>query len=168
MKSYKIIIVALLAIVFTACQTANQTLSPTETMKALNEASKTKDIQTIKKLVSKGTLALLEKAAKTQNTTVEELLKKDNGAPFQELPETRSEKITGDTATIEIKDTATNGWEMIPFVKEDGIWKVALDKFLEDLQKRTPGEMNKTPADAPISNSSDETKKPETNSAVNK
>jgi hypothetical protein len=167
MKSYKFIIVALLAIVFMAC-TANKIMSPTETIKALNEASKTKDVETIKKLVSKNTLALLEKAAQAQNITVDELLKKDNGAPFQELPETRNEKITGDTATLEIKNTATNDWETLPFVKEDGAWKVAFDIFVEDVKKRITEQMNKPPADAPISNDSGETKKPETNSAVNK
>ncbi len=142
-------------------------MSPTETMKALNDASKTKDVETIKKLVSKGTLDLLNKAAKDQNTTVDELLKKDDGSPFQELPETRNEKITGDAATIEVKNNATNDWETLPFVKEDGIWKIALDKFMENVMKRTNEEMNKPPA-APLSNADNVTKKPETDSPVNK
>ena len=168
MKSYKIVIVALAALVFAACQTANQTMSPTETMKALNEASKTKNVEVIKKLVSKSTVALLEKSAKDQNTTVEELLKKDEGSPFQELPETRNEKITGDTATVEVKNTATNDWETMPFVKEDGIWKVALDKFVQDAIKRMNEEMNKPPAGAPVSESSGEAANSQTNSAGNK
>ena len=163
MKSYKIIIFVALAAFFTACQAAQKTMSPTETMKALNEASKTKDIETTKKLVSRSTLVLLEKSAKEQNTTIDELLKKDNGAPFQELPETRNEKITGDAATVEVKDTATNNWEILPFVKEDGIWKIALDKFLDDIMKRANEEMNKPPVTAPPSNANNIT-----NNAVNK
>jgi len=168
MKCYKIVIFVLLATVFTACQAAKQTMSPTETMKALNEAFKTKDVETIKKLVSKGTLDLLNKAAKDQNTTIDELLKKDDGAPFQELPETRNEKISGDAAMIEVKNNATNDWETMPFVKEDGVWKIALDKFMEDVMKRMSGEMNKTPAASPLSNTDNVTKTPESNSAVNK
>jgi hypothetical protein len=168
MKVYKLTIITLLAIIFTACQTAKQTLSPTETMKALNEASKTKDVETIKKLVSKGTLDLLNKAAKDQNTTIDELLKKDDGSPFQELPETRNENITGDAATIEVKNNATNDWETMPFVKEEGVWKIALDKFMDDVMKRMNEEMNKPPAAAPPSSANNETKTPESNSAINK
>jgi len=51
MKRYKIIILILSATIFTACQAAQKTMSPTETMQALNEASKTKDIETTKKVV---------------------------------------------------------------------------------------------------------------------
>lgn len=163
MRSYKIIVVVVLAIVFMACKTANEPLSPTETMKALNEATKTKDVERIKKLVSKGTLDLLEYSAKNQNMSVDELLRQDKGAPFQELPETRNEKITGDTATVEIKNTAGNGWETMPFVKEDGVWKIALDKFMDDIMKRARDVMNQPPPPG-----SDETKQPVSNSAVNK
>jgi hypothetical protein len=167
MRGCKFVIITLLAIVFAACQAANQTLSPTETMKALNEATKTKDVETVKKLISKGTLNLVEQSAKKQNTTVEELLKKNGGIPFQEF-ETRSEKIEGEKAIIEVKNNALNSWEAIPFVKEDGVWKVALDVFYENLKKNDEEEMNKSPAVAPLSNSKTETKKPESNSAANK
>jgi hypothetical protein len=167
MRGYKFVIVTLLTIVFTGCQTAKQTLSPTETMKALNEATKTKDVETVKKLISKGTLDLVGQSAKKQNTTVEELLKKDGGMPFQEF-EARNEKIEGDKAIIEVKNNALNSWEAIPFVKEDGIWKVALDVFYENLKKTDEEEMNKVHVAAPLSNSKTETKKPESNSAANK
>jgi hypothetical protein len=80
-----------------------QTKSPTEVLKTLNEASKSKDVAAIKNSVSKGTLNLIDESAKAQNTTVDELLKKENGAPFKDLPEMRNEKIEGDTATIELK-----------------------------------------------------------------
>ncbi len=53
----------------------------------------------------------------------------------EKLPETRNEKITGDTATLEVKNDKTGKWDTLPFVKENGEWKIALDKFLENMLK---------------------------------
>ena len=42
------------------------------------------------------------------------------------MPETRNEKIDGDKATLEFKDTGgDSNWTTAHFVKEDGEWKVA-------------------------------------------
>jgi uncharacterized lipoprotein len=145
MKVYQTIIVALCAIFVIGCSSMSQAKGPTDVMKTLYEASKTKDVEAVKKSISKGTLALFEESAKAQNTTVDELLRKDEGAPFKELPEMRNEKIEGDTATIELKSMTTNNWETVPFVKEDRIWKLALDKFLNDMKKKMTESM-KMPA----------------------
>jgi hypothetical protein len=169
MKIYKLTFLLLAAFIFAACQSAanNQPLSPTETMKALNDAAKKKDAEAIKNLVSQGTLDLLAQSAQQQKTTVDELLKRDESASFQELPQTRNEKIMGDTATIEIKNNATNDWETMPFVKENGVWKIALDKFLEDAMKRMNEEMKEIPDNSPPAARA-ETPKTEANSAANK
>jgi hypothetical protein len=146
MKSYKTIIAVLCALFVFGCSSLQpKTKSPTEVMQALNEASKTKDVAGIKNSVSKGTLGLIEESAKAQNTTIDELLKKDNGAPFKDLPEMRNEKIEGDTATIELKNATSNDWETVPFVKEDGVWRLALDKYLEDFKRKATEDM-KMPA----------------------
>ena len=60
------------------------------------------------------------------------------------MPETRNEKITGDTATLEIKNEKTGKWDSLPFVKEDSEWKIAFDKFIENMMKEL---QNKTPDD---------------------
>lgn len=88
---------------------------------------------------------MMEENAKSQNTTVDELLAKGSAAPFEELPVMRNEKIAGDTATVEVKDKSSEKWTTLPFVKEDGGWKVALDKFVEEMKKKMTEEM-KTPA----------------------
>lgn len=183
MKSYTIFTAALLlsALFFIGCngggKLAPQGRTPTETLKALNEASKKKDPAAIKKLLSKGTLVLLDNAAKSANTTSDELLKKEDGAPFQELPEIRGEKIEGDTATVTVKNDVTSEDENIPLVKEDGEWKVALDKYLDELKQRFTEEMNKMKeAETPASNSNstgnsnsvEAPKENKSNSAVNK
>lgn len=151
MKIYQTIILAFAAFLLVACSAMQpvQTKGPIEVLKNLNEASKTKNVELVKKSVSKGTMNLMEKAAKTQNTTVDELLKKDNGAPFKELPEMRNEKIAGDAATLELKNTTTNDWESVPFVKEDGEWRLALDKYLEEMQKKATENM-KLPPPTPL------------------
>jgi hypothetical protein len=149
MKIYQTIIIVLCALFVFGCSQVRQpqTKSPTDVMKTLNEASKAKDVAAIKNSVSRGTLNLIEESAKTQNTTVDELLKKENGAPFKDLPEMRNEKIEGDTATIELKNTTSDGWETVPFVKEDGIWKLALDKYLDDFKKKATENMKMPPPD---------------------
>jgi len=146
MKTYIVITTALLAIFISGCGAAVQTArTPSDTLRALNEASKKKDADGIKKLLSKGTLELLEKNASTQKTTSADLLTRENGAPFRELPEIRGEKIEGETAVVEVKSDMRSENDKIPLVKEDGEWKVALDKYAEEARKRFTEEMNKSP-----------------------
>jgi len=152
MKIYKLTIIALSALFIFGCgagtTTVQQSGSPTETLKTYIEATKKKDIETMKRSLSKSTLALVEKAAKDQNTTVDDLLKKDDGTAPAELPETREEKIEGETATVEVKNTVTGDFDRIPFVREDGMWKIALDKFMEDAMQRMSEEMKNMPPES--------------------
>ena len=118
-----------------ACSLLNRS-TPTATFKAFYEASNKKDVAAMKKTLSKGTMDMFDKLAKEQNKTTDEMLKSfDKEDKNQKMPETRNEKIDGDTATLEVKNDKTNKWDTLPFVKENGEWKIALDKFLEDLMK---------------------------------
>ena len=135
MKIYQTIIIAFAALFIFSCNAAQKTASPTETLRTFLEASRKKDVETVKKTLSRETLEIAEKSAREHNTTVDALLKKDDVQISDELPEIRNEKIEGDAATVEIKDAA-NGYETLPFVKEDGRWKIAFDKYQELMQKR--------------------------------
>lgn len=120
--------------------------SPTASFKAYFEASKKKDVEGMKKYMSKGSLEMTEKTAKDQGKTLDEALKAqaESSAKSNEKElETRNEKITGDTATLEIKNQTNNEWMTMPFVKEDGTWKIALDKFIEDLLKKIKDKVSK-------------------------
>jgi hypothetical protein len=87
--------------------------------------------------------------------TLDESLKKDDGRGLKEMPETRNEKIEGDTATLEVKNAATNDWDKTPFVKEDGKWKLALDKLIDDLEQKRKDELGISDSKPkPMSNSS--------------
>lgn len=147
MKINKIIFVALLAIFFAACDSVKQigigeqTEAPTAVLKKFVEASMKKDVETIKQTLSSGTLKMIQESAQKQNTTVEELLKKDDPTALKEMPKTRNETIEGDTATVEVKNKVGDDWDKIPFVKEEGKWKIALDKFMQDLMKKMNDDM---------------------------
>jgi hypothetical protein len=127
---------AVLAIFFavSACSLLNSS-SPTKTFKAFFEASKKKDVAGMKKSLSKGTVEMFDKLGKEQNKSTDDMLKGLDTTKEEKEPETRNEKITGDTATLEVKNEKTGSWDTLPFVKENGEWKIALDKFLEDMIK---------------------------------
>jgi Domain of unknown function (DUF4878) len=125
-----------LVLAVSACSLLNRS-TPTATFKAFFEASKKKDAAGMKKTLSKGTLEMFDKLAKEQNKSTDDMLKevdKDDNKS-EKMPETRNEKINGDTATLEVKNDKTGKWDTLPFVKENGEWKIALDKFLEDMLK---------------------------------
>jgi hypothetical protein len=106
--------------------------TPTEAFEAYYEAIKAKDVNGVKKLFSKSMLTMMEEQAKRSNKTADDImaegLKQASADVPETMPETRNEKIDGDTATLEIKDEKKDKWETIHFVKEDGEWKLALDK----------------------------------------
>jgi len=103
------------------------------------EAQKKKDVAATKKTLSKASLAMMEKAAKAQDKTVDQALAegfKTPGGTSQKEPATRNEKIDGDNATLEIQDDDTKKWETMYFVKEEKEWKIALDKTIEEMFKK--------------------------------
>jgi hypothetical protein len=57
-------------------------------------------------------------------------------AKVDKMPETRNEKISGDSATMELKNEDANRWDTMYFVKEDGAWKIALDRTIEEMLRK--------------------------------
>ena len=108
-------------------------LSPTETLRALSEASNRHDPEAIKRYLSEGTIKLLEQSADKQNKKVDEILREEDGPPFLELPEIGKEAVNGDTATVEIKSKEMEEFDELPLVREDGSWKVAIDQYVKNL-----------------------------------
>jgi hypothetical protein len=106
--------------------------TPTDAFKAYYEAIKEKDVSGVKKLFSKSMVTMMEDQAKRSNKTLDDVmaegLKQASAEVPETLPETRNEKVDGDTATLEVKDEKKDKWETIHFVKEDGEWKLAFDK----------------------------------------
>ena len=98
--------------------------SPSDTFKEYVKASKKKDPTAMKILLSSATMKMHEQEAKSQNTTVDEIVKRETLlAPNQTSVDYRNEVINGDKASIQFKN-AYGSWETLPFVKEDGQWKI--------------------------------------------
>lgn len=124
--------------------------SPSEVFKSQNEARKRKDAATMKMNLSRASLELIEKDARAREITVDDWLtmEEEGGEDISSI-QTRNEKISGDTATVEINADGGEEWDVMPFVKEDGRWKIAMDKYIADLQKKLEenSEMTDEPAE---------------------
>jgi hypothetical protein len=125
------LLTALLATVALMVAACGNKSTPTLAYKSLYEAVKKKDSEAIKKNLTKGTLDMMKTYAEMQKKTLDQVV--ENGltettfAPS--LPETRNEKITGDVAILEVKNEKTGGWDALPFAREDGQWKLAIDTY---------------------------------------
>ena len=117
-------------------------LSPSETLKVFNKASNDKDVEKIRSVLSKETLEMVDANAKEQGKTFEELIKESDEMPAIETPEIRNEKIDGDKASIEVKNGVTGNFDSVPFVKENGVWKINFKKFIEDNMKKINEQMD--------------------------
>lgn len=155
--SKSIALVAALAIGIASLACSRFGSSPTATLKAFYEATQKKDAEGIKKTLSKGTLEMLEGFAKAQGKTLDESLKSGlaNDTSSDKMPESRNEKIDGDKATLEVKNDKTGTWETVPFVKEDGVWKIAFDQMFRDAFKNMGNDNSSAPStgNAPESSS---------------
>ncbi len=135
MKNLKpICALALVVFAIAACNLSSS--SPTKTFKAFFDAQKKKDVEAMKKTLSKSSIAMIEKSAKEQNKTVDKALTEGfETSKTDKMPETRNEKIDGDNATLEVQNDETKKWDKVYFVKEDSEWKIALDKTVEEMLK---------------------------------
>jgi hypothetical protein len=133
MNIYRVLIL-LAALVLAGCN-SNQPAAegPSDVLKQYVAASQKQDIATMKALLSKDSLKYIEEKAKSLNLTLDDVLKKETEVKLRSAPETRNEKIEGETATVEVKNPATGAFDVkYPFVKENGAWKLARDKYIEE------------------------------------
>lgn len=119
-----LLIAALLTGALAACGGGKKASTPTEAFKFFYEAAKSKDAAGLKRVMSKATLAKMEKAAQGENKSLDDFLANDQKGLPRNLPETRNEKIDGDQATLEFRREGATTWSTASFVKEDGEWKV--------------------------------------------
>lgn len=144
MKIYKISLVVLAAsccvFLLGACsqiQNLLQPNTPTQTMKNFIEATQKKDVEGMKKPLSGGTIKMMEGLAKMQGKTLDETIKEGDASSYEQMPEMRNEQISGETATLEVKNDKSSEWETLYFVRENNEWKIALDKTFEEAIKKS-------------------------------
>lgn len=123
-----------LTVAFTgACNKSGS--SPTDALKAYYDAAKRKDIEGAKKYLSRGTMQTMESFAKAQGKTLDQMFKEGADRDAQmTTPEFSNEKINGDSATVDIKAPGQPVVTM-EMVKEDGEWKLAIDKMRQGRAK---------------------------------
>ena len=89
----------------------------------------------MKVLLSKATLAMHDKEAKSQNISIDEIVKRETlFSETQKSVEFKDEKIEGDKATLKVKNSY-GSWETVPFVREDGSWKIDKAGYAEQMIK---------------------------------
>ncbi len=124
MRFYSKFIILLLTGVLFACGENRKLSTPLETLKAYTQAIKKKDTTAMKLLLSGASLKMAEQEARAQNRTVDDVVQ--NETLFNENQtelKFRNEKVEGDKATIEVKNSF-GSWDTVPFVREEGVWKI--------------------------------------------
>ena len=107
--------------------------TPLETFKTYAKAFKQKDTATMKLLLSNATLKMHEQEARAQGTSVDDILDRETMiGENQRSIEYRDEKIEGDRATLQVKNIY-GAWENLPFVREDGDWKIDKQGYAEQI-----------------------------------
>lgn len=114
--------------------------SPVETFKTYTKAIKQKDTTTMKLLLSDATIKMHEKEAKAQGVNLDDIVKRETlFSENQKTVEYREEKIDGDKATLQVKNSFGT-WETVPFVREEGVWKIDkvgyADRMMKDIDEK--------------------------------
>lgn len=141
MKLLRIIFISISACALLACAGSPKATTPLEALKLYSVARKKKDVPTMKSFLSKGSLKMAEDDAKAQNRPLDEVFLNDTLFPENvSTVEYKNESKTDEEATIEVKNQF-GIWDRIPFVKEDGTWKIAKEKFADEMQKQVDDQM---------------------------
>ncbi len=102
--------------------------TPTEAARQVFDAIRNKDIAAVKAIFTQKTLATMEDVAKKRNQSLDDVLKGFvNDTSMPATFSARNEKIEGDRASVEVADEKGR-YSPMNFVKEDGAWKVSLER----------------------------------------
>jgi hypothetical protein len=114
--------------------------SPTEGYKNLFAAVKAKNTEAIKANVTKKTQELAATVSSKNGKPIEEVFANGfTGTTFAEsLPEIRDERIADTMGAIEVWNVKDKRWEDLPFMLEDGSWKLAVGDLFAATYK-SPG-----------------------------
>jgi hypothetical protein len=114
--------------------------SPTEAYKMLFAAVKSQDTAKIKSMYSKGSIGLAETQAARSNQPIERVY--ENGFTettfVDDFPKMRDERIKDQYGAVEVWNEMRKQWDDIPFIFEDGSWKLAIGDAFANTWK-SPG-----------------------------
>lgn len=114
---------------------AQKAATPVDTFKTYMKALQKKDTAAMRVLLSQATIKMHEQEAKAQDVTVDEIMKRETLlGEGQTTVEYRNQKVEGDTAELQYK-TSYGSWETMPFVREEGVWKIDKQSYAEQMLK---------------------------------
>lgn len=143
MRFYKKFFIVLSAGFIFACAGKFVPSTPLETLKAYTLAIKRKDPTQMKSLLSEASIKMHEQEAKAQNVSLDEIIKRETlFSENQRNVNFRHEKVDGDRATIEMKNSF-DIWITVPFVREEGVWKIDKQGFANQMMEQTVDENKK-------------------------
>jgi hypothetical protein len=114
--------------------------SPTDAYQKLYAAVKAKDTQAIEAVMTRSTIDFAKaNAARTKQTMDQMVANGLTGTTFSPtLPQIRDERINGDMGAVEVYNSKDKDWEDLPFIREDGGWKLAIGELWANTF-RSPG-----------------------------
>ncbi len=143
MRLYQTFLILFLAFAIISCASTETPQTPLETLRTYTQAIRKKDVAKMKALLSQGSIKMAENEAKANNVAIDEIILRETlFSPDQKTLKFRHEKIDGESATIEVENSF-GSFDRIPFVKENGVWKIAKDKFADEFQKQIEEEQKK-------------------------
>ena len=98
--------------------------TPTDAYKTAYALRAKKDIQGLKKVLSKEVIEFLTMMGEDEKKTLDDQIATMFDKPQAKTDEVRNVKVNGDRASLEYPDDKGD-WKTMDFVKEDGDWKMA-------------------------------------------
>jgi hypothetical protein len=133
MRFWPKIIVLATFLFLVSCGRESRPSTPIDTFKAYTAAIKKKDLTTMKLLLSESSRKMHEQEARARGVTLDDVIKTQTlFKEDQTSVKLRNEKIEGDKATLEVQNSY-GIWETLPFVKEEGIWKIDKQGFADQI-----------------------------------
>ena len=141
MRFFPLVLILSIVIATASCAGESKPNTPVETFKTYINAVKQKDTTRMKRLLSSESIKMHEQEAKSQSVTLDDIVKRETlFTEGQKVVEFRNEKIDGETATLEVKNSFGT-WETVPFVREEDEWKIDkkgyVDRMMQDVQQDT-------------------------------
>jgi hypothetical protein len=133
MRFLALIFSSLIALFAISCASESKPDSPIDSFKAYITAVKQKDTTKMKMLLSAESIKMHEQEAKAQNVTLDDIVRRETlFTEGQKTVEFRNQKIEGEKATLEVKNSF-GSWETVPFVREEDEWKIDKKAYAENL-----------------------------------
>jgi hypothetical protein len=98
--------------------------TPTDAYKTAYDCRKRKDVECLKKVMSKDVQDFLVMMGEDEKKSLDDMLKELCDRPQAPTNESRGEKITGNTATLEYPDEKGE-WHSMDFEKTDAGWQMS-------------------------------------------